>query len=508
MLVKPNADGSRPGYAIDKRNDNYRVSGERGGKTYGQWAKENNLPQTFSSKKEAEAAQEKFYKAVPKKTDTSKTKWVDEITQLSNEFNTKVIKDFDNGNMSKTPTWKSFLESKKLKHATSGFYRSLAPKYNVIDSRLKKFELADRLIAEASEGFKFVPWMNIQRKLTLSKAIDTRTYRAYIDRNNQINGQAAKVSKTFDYLYDNDIELNIPKKLSKTMKAEGSLLRKVIANLTGAGKDGIIEGLNMNDTYNKNIDQIKFANQGNLWTQGEGRNLSEILENAEYRMKGNISWTSEINNPKLANRANKNVFDYALRNFNYHQLNKTSGGQIQFYDKKTNEPIDWDTLPKNKNGFRTLSPNSVYFIDSTDPSSTKWDMTKIDADNVKWEKSKGKVSSGMFDEVFQAKDTYDKLLSTPVSDPRDLKGKKISFGELMSEVYQTGFDNFGNPYAIEHVRGVAESPFNDIKIASQRIKSALTALNRNKTFDARTKKLILNELQKEVFDPKTQNVID
>jgi len=34
----------------------------------------------------------------------------------------------------------------------------------------------------------------------------------------------------------------------------------------------------------------------------------------------------------------------------------------------------------------------------------------------------------MFYEVFQAKDRYDKLLSTPVSDPRDPKGKKISFG--------------------------------------------------------------------------------
>ncbi len=61
-------------------------------------------------------------------------------------------------------------------------------------------------------------------------------------------------------------------------------------------------------------------------------------------------------------------------------------------------------------------------------------MTKIDADNMKW--SKGTGSSGMFDEVFQAKDRYDKLLSTLVSDPRDPKGKKISFGKLMSEVYQ------------------------------------------------------------------------
>jgi len=454
QLVQPNADGSRPGYQGTK-------------------------------------------KGVKEKTT------VVEGNKLANDFNKLVVEHFDKGDMSKTPTWKSFLESKKLKHATSGYYRTNASTFNVIDSRLKKFELADRLIAEASEGFKFVPWMDIQRKLTLSKGIDTNTWRSYIDQNNQINGQAAKVSKAFDYLLDNDIELNKPKKLSKTMKAEGSILRKVIADLTGAGKAGIVEGLNMNDSYNKNIEQIKFANQGNLWTEGEGRTLNEILENADYRMKGNISWTSDI---KLSNRANKNVFDYALRNFNYHQLNKTSGGQIQFYDKKTNKPIDWDTLPKNKNGFRAIKPNSVYFIDSTDPNSTKWDMAKIDADNMKW--SKGTGSSGMFDEVFQAKDRYDKLLSTPVSDPRDPKGKKISFGKLMSEVYQTGFDNFGNPYAIEHTRGVAESPFNDIKIASQRINSALSALNRNKTFDARTRKLILNELQKEVFDPKTQNVIN
>jgi hypothetical protein len=451
MLVQPSNDGSRPGYKGTK-------------------------------------------KGVKEKTT------VVEGNKLANDFNKLVVEHFDKGDMSKTPTWKSFLESKKLKHATSGYYRTNASTFNVIDSRLKKFELADRLISEANNGLKFVPWMNIQKKLTTFNAIDTRTYRDYIDR---LDKQSVKASKAFDYLLDNDIQLNKPKKLSKTMKVEGSILRKVIADLTGAGKAGIIEGLNMNDSYNKNIEQIKFANQGNLWTEGEGRTLNEILENADYRMKGNISWTSDI---KLSNRANKNVFDYALRNFNYHQLNKTSGGQIQFYDKKTNKPIDWDTLPKNKNGFRTIKPNSVYFIDSTDPSSTKWDMAKIDADNMKW--SKGTGSSGMFDEVFQAKDRYDKLLSTPVSDPRDPKGKKISFGKLMSEVYQTGFDNFGNPFAIEHSRGVAESPFNDIKIASQRINSALSALNRNKTFDARTTKLILNELQKEVFDPKTQNVID
>ena len=69
-------------------------------------------------------------------------------------------------------------------------------------------------------------------------------------------------------------------------------------------------------------------------------------------------------------------------------------------------------LAKNKNGFRVLKPNSVYFIDANDPNRTKWDMTSIDADNLKW--SKGTGSSGLFDEVFQAKDIYDNLLSEEV----------------------------------------------------------------------------------------------
>ena len=76
MLVQPSADGRRPGYAVSKRGDNYRVTGERGGKTYAQWAKENNLPQTFSNKKEAKAAEKKFYKSVATKYDETAKKLV------------------------------------------------------------------------------------------------------------------------------------------------------------------------------------------------------------------------------------------------------------------------------------------------------------------------------------------------------------------------------------------------------------------------------------------------
>ena len=498
MLVEPSADGRRPGYSVDKRNNNYRVTGKRGDITYGQWANENNLPQTFPTKKEAEAAQKKFYEAVTKKSDISKAKWVDEITALSNEFNTKVIKDFNKGDMSKTPAWKNFLENKKLKHGSSGFYRSLAPEYGVINTINKKAELLDKLITNANNSLKYTPWMSIQKKISTSPVINTSSYRTYIDA---LDTQADKASKAFDYLLNNDIELKVPKNLSKTMAAEGSLLRKVIHGLTGVNTRGIRLGLNQNKNFKNNFDKIEFARRGNLLAQGEGRTLKDIIDNADYRMKGNISWTSDI---KLSNRANKNVFDYALRNFNYHQLNKTGEGTIQFYDKKTNKPINWDTLPKNKNGFRVLKPNSVYFIDANDPNRTKWDMSKIDADNMKW--SKGTGSSGLFDEVFQAKDKYDNLLATKVEDPRNPK-KKISFGKLMSEVYQIGFSNFGNPYNIEHADGVANNPFKNLKIASGRVNQALSSLNRDTKLRKSEKNKIFKELQKNVFNPADENMI-
>jgi len=497
MLVKPSADGRRPGYAVSKRGDNYRVTGERGGKTYAQWAKENNLPQTFSNKKEANAAEKKFYKSVATKFDETAKNWSNEMTTLTEKFNKIVERDFQKGDMSKTPKFATWLNKQKLKYAGAGFFKGQAPNFGVINVTNKKFELADRLIDEASKTLKYTEWMDIQKKLSPFKEIDTRTWREYIDKNTRINGQAAKASQAFDYLLNNNIEIKSPKKSN----IEGSPLRKMIADLTGAGKRGVVEGLLSNKNYINNINKINFANAGKLWTNSEATNLKEILSDADYRMKGNISWTSDI---KLSSRANKNIFEYALRNFNYHQKNKTGEGTIQFYDKKTNKPIDWNTLPKNKNGFRVLKPNSVYFIDSTDPNKTKWNMASIDADNKKWKNKTG--SSGLFDEVFQAKDTYDKLLSTKVINPKT--NKKTTFGKLMQDVYKIGFNNFGNPYAIDHKDGVANNPFKNLRIASQRINSALSALNRDTTLNKFTKDQLFKVLKEGTFDPNQKNVID
>jgi len=498
MLVQPSADGRRPGYAVSKTDNNkYRVTNERGGKTYSEWARENDIPLRFSNKRDAQKADKQFKKSVPTKGSMTIERWSNELTSLVKKYNNIVEKDFQKGDLSKTPRWSNFLSKQKIKYANIGVYKKEGKNFGVTDLSSQKLKLADQYVENANKGLKYVDWMDIQKKLTTNiSQMNRRDFGNAIDK---LDTREIKGSKAFDYLYNNNILIETPKKI----KQGGSSLRKMIADLTGLSSDSrvLISGVQNNKNWIKNKDKIIFANKSNLWKELEGNSLSEILDTADYRMKGNIAWSSDIT---FAKRANRNVFEYALRNFNYHQRNKTGEGTIQFYSKKTNKPIIWDKLKKNKNGFRTLKASDVYFIDTNDPNKVKWDMTSIDADNKKWKNKTG--SSGLFDEVFQAKDIYDNLLLEEIIDPRT--GTKTNFGKLMKEVYKIGFGTFGNPYSIEHDLGVANSPFKNLKIASQKINSALSALSRDTKLNKFTKDGILKILKEGTFDPNQKNVID
>jgi len=508
QLVAPSVDGSRPGYAgVYKRKDQrnaWRIMGERGGINAAKWLKSQGLETTYTNKKAADAAYQKFLDANPDKlSDVTKTKWMKEGETLAKKFNTLVQKDFDAGDMSKTPAWETFLKKQKLKHAGVGTYQAQRVNLGAVDISPKKRDLADRLITEASKDLKYKPWMEIQRKLSSSADINTNIWREYIDKHNKINGQSAKVKQAFNYLKNNDVVLNVPKNLSKTMAQEGSLLRKVIFGLTGVNTSGIREGLAGLDEATKS--QINFANKSTLWTEGQGRTLTEILDDAAYRMDGNISWSSDIK--KLAGRPNKNAFEYALRNFNYYGK-RGKVGQIQFYykgDEGMKNPIQWDEIKFDNKGGKKLKPSKVFFVDSTDPNNTQWTTEKINADHANWKNKKPTI--GLLDELYQAKDVYDNLLNTKVTDPRIPKGAKVKFGKIMTDVYGEGYDNFGNPYAIEHGDTVAKSPWKNLRIAEQRINSALYNITRKKGISEGVRKQIINQLNKQTYNVFDKDVI-
>jgi len=508
QLVTPSVDGSRPGYSgVYKRQDKpgravkWRVQGERGGVNVGKWLKSQGIATTYTNKKAAEKAYKKFLDANPEtKGEITKAKWMTEGEALAKKYNAIVETAFKAGDMSKTPAWETFLKTQDLKHAGINHYKSNRVNVGAVNISPMKRQLVDSLIEDANKKLKHTDWMDIQKKVSTSPDINTTQWREYIDK---LDSRTKKVNKAFDHLLKNDVALKIPKDLGKTMTKHGSLLRKVISDITGVNSNKIIrDGLNSNTNYMNKIKQIEFANQGNLWTEGEGRTLKEILNDADYRMDGNISWSSDIK--KLADRPNKNAFDYALRNFNYYGK-RGQVGQIQFYykgDTEMKNPIKWDEIEWDNKGGKKLKPSKVFFVDSTEkkPIKTQWTIEKIDADHANWKNKKPTI--GLLDELYQAKDVYDNLLLEKVTDPRNPNGPKVKFGKIMQEVYGVGYNNFGNPYAIEHGDGVAKNPWKNLRIAESRVNQALFNItDKYKGLDEGVRKKIINELNKKIYDP-------
>jgi hypothetical protein len=512
QLVTPSVDGSRPGYSgVYKRQDKpghqpkWRVQGERGGVNVGKWLKSQGIETTYTDKKAANKAYQKFLDANPDKlSDVTKATWMTEGEALAKKYNAIVQKDFNAGDMSKTPQWATFLKNQELKNAGVDHYKSNRVKVGAIDVSPLKIQLVDTLITDANKKLKHTDWMEIQKKVSSMTEINTTQWREYIDK---LDTRTQKVNKAFDHLLKNDVALKIPKNLSKTMNQGGSLLRKVISDITGVNSNKIIRnGLDSNKNYIDKIEQIKFANQGNLWSQGEGRTLNQILNDAAYRMSGNISWSSDIE--KLAGRPNKNAFDYALRHFNHHGKNKTGKSQIQFYykgDTEMKNPIQWDDIPFDNKGGKKLKATEVFFVDSTDRNKTQWTTKKIDSDHKNWKDKK--PTSGLFDELYQARNVYDDLLNTLVTDPRNPKGEKVKFGKIMKEVYNIGYDDLGNVFGIDHGDGVAKSPWKNLRIAEARINQALYNITRKKGISEGDRKKIINKLNQSVYSPSSKKVI-
>ena len=454
------------------------------------------------------------------KYDITKSKISTEMKSLTKKYNKILNKAIQKGNLSTAPDWATFLNNQKLKHAGFNTFKSLAGSNNaygidfgVVKIYDQKRILANKLIADASTKLKHVPWMDIQRKISSAKAIDTNSWRALIDKHNLVNSHQAKVSQAFDHLLNNDVQLKMPKNLSKTMSQEGSLLRKVISDLTEVDSTKAIrKGLNSNKNYIDRLGQIEFANKSNLWTTGQGTTLAEILDDAAYRMDGNISWSSEIKGPNYAGRPSKNAFEYALRHFNHHGKHRTGKSQIRFFRNDGSE-IFWDDVPFDNKGGKKLKPSEVYFIDSTDPTRTKWNTAAMEADHKNWQFNKKnpslpkKPTNGLFDELYKAKDVYDNLLTTKVIDPRNPKGPKVNFGTIMKEVYGTGFDYFGHTYSIDHRDGVAKKPWNNLRIGSHRINQALYHIQKKTGISEGIRKKITSQLNKQVFSPSTKDVI-
>ena len=441
---------------------------------------------------------------------------LEDVKNLVQEYNKIIKKDFDNGDLSKTKTFKKFLTS-KIDNAAS--YVETGRKLGATDLFEEKRKLLEKLISEDQDKFKYTKWNELESKVYKApgKIKRLEMYKDLYDKHMSLNGPEVKVNKAFNFIISNDVPLKAPTEMSKNLARRG-LLNQTIADLTGlntitVNRKGIPVGQWLsenNKLYQQNKELIDYANKSKLFKNAEGKSLQTILDDAAYRLDGNIVWSDSFNTQRMR-RPSKNIFTYALKHFNYHGKNRTGRGKVQFYEKGDTEmlnPIKWDDIP-SEDGVKKLKVNDVFFTfaDEEKPIKTKWNVDSLDNDHKLFKDNK--KTSGLFDDLFKARDVYDKTLATPVN----IRGKQETFGQLMADVYKVGFNDLSkSPFAIDHIDGVNVNPFKNLRIASSRINVALGIIPRLTKFGTGPKAEIIKqqigkELAKGTFNIKDKNVI-
>ena len=410
------------------------------------------------------------------------------ITEIVKKYN-KVLEDaVKKGDLSKAPSFEGWLRTQKYNMSDRAAVTQLSARYPQIKEFkvLKLFDLKrdliKKLVTEANRGERFVDIGEILSKvqdsshLGLKKASERKWLRSIL------HSQEDKVHKIVKNIIEGD-QVIPPRHFKKGQEfAQFNPFLQNIKKRLGEGNRVIIKrALESSPLYKKYAKELQTAAYANLFAPG--LRFSEVIEDATNRMSGGVQW-SFGKGTRIVKDPSMTIYDFALRHWDTHNKNKTGNSQIEFYKKGSTTPLKWAKVPVNKNGIKSIKPSTVYFTFSNDPSRTKWSLDQV---------RKSGRASGLFDEVYNSKLTYDKLLTELVPNPTNPEGRKIKFGQLMKAVQKKGFGNIGNPYAIDHIKGVANEPFSSLRVVPSRLNSALDYINRHvpqKNF----KKILMNAL--------------
>jgi len=419
------------------------------------------------------------------------------IIKAVKEYNNLLLKDFNKGNLVNTKSFAQFA-GKKYGHQLVKAQSDIAYIYpEVKEFKLQKLDTArdnlfKKLINEANQGERFVDFQSIAKKISKTAPVvhTSAAYRKLLDT------KSDKVKKVFNNMVKNDEPLHLVGKGHGPLWDANPLL-KIIGQRADVKYAPLMrEALDTDPFYKKNKKLIKFAGDARLMDYG--KTLSEILEQADYRIGGGVQW-SYGTGKRPAKDVAETVNDFALKHWNYHKRNQTGNSQIEFYSKKNNKPINWETVSKSpRTGVKSLISTDVYFKYKNDPKQSKWSLAEL---------RKSGRDADIFNEVYKTRYSYQNMMNKPVTNPVNPTGKKIKFGQLMSKVFKEGFDDASSPYAIDHIKGVANSPFNDLRLASTRTNYALSYINKHipqKNF----KKTLISELMGGATDFKSKQYVN
>ena len=439
QLVTPSVDGSRPGYGENRKYEKIDT---------GYWSDVKGAPQKYDRKK--------IFK------------------DINLEKYTKYIEDhFKSGDMSKAKVYKTWLNDKygmkKGSYIYSETYKEFGDDFVRKTQgiyRNKKNELLRDLVNKANLSEKW----GVEKKDILKKIISSgQTFKKYtpdekvfalsqktpwLDREylDTLHKRKDKVKMVFNNIVKDD-EIIGPSKKYKRIHPKGNIISDMIMEKTGLTDIKTVRaGISETNWYKQNEDLYRYMTHRGGRGEIKGLSFSEAIKFADEK-RGSLEIKNLMGKRVKYQTPENHIVQFSARHVQRHFRDGTwKDSQIKFYKNgKLMTEADWAKLPTTDRGNKILDWNKVSF---------KYGNKVFHKGNLRTEGSK----SGLFDEVYK----LNRLFSTGVTDPNNIKGPKIPLKELlniMEDKLVLGHDDAKG--------GVKAKPFSNLKIQSQSVNDAL-----------------------------------
>jgi len=351
-------------------------------------------------------------------------------------------------------------------------------KLSIIQKRITDVKT---LVKEHNDSDKFLyDKEEIYKKLNLSK-IDSTSAGAneIINEFNKLESMDKKITKAFDKIINEDLQLYKPKGMTKTMSQYG-LIKQMISDIVTSKKTStrynasynlINKALNNHPNYLKNKIDIDYLDKYHS-TDFKNQNFSEALEYSKFR-KGGLDIKNLTEFAGGYAKPESNIYSFAIRNAFLNYKDGTPA-DVKFFkikaDGSKGAPINFAKLVTGEKGLKVLDTNKVGF---------EHEGQFFNKRNLK---TKG-FKSGLFDEVYQMASRG----QIQVPNPKN-PSEKITLRKLLQDA--------GDKLTIAHddsLGGVKGKPFTNLKIQGGKLNIALFQAY-DKIKNKKLRKLVIDDL--------------
>ena len=257
---------------------------------------------------------------------------------------------------------------------------------------------------------------------------------------------------------DTPVDISVVDKAKVKSASRASVWRANIADKTNLDQAFVSRILNKNPDYIKNKKLFDYLGQSQLLlTDLKDLPLKDQLAYAEEALKGRPVYTGitrKGQNKLMRDPAHK-VMEFALRNF----IANKGKGAVKFFDKN-GEPI------KYKTGLKIPYRKSI--ITYKGKKHTVADLRKPG------------YMQKYFPNVYNNQIKINKIINQEVDNPFK-KGKKINFGDLMTEIQVKGYGwsrGAGSIDILHGPDGVKGNPFDNLTFGTKRLNYQLEDINK------------------------------